>query len=146
MYQPTRPSPCAPVLVEVVVAEEELRLVDARLAVVDPDDVELPDLALLRLPDRADDRNAIADLPAEPLREVDADDRALPIGEPRLHLLGRQLELRVDLHERLGLDRDLREEVRRDPGRRRRTTCCAWPASTPSVALQPLLIRRPAAA
>ena len=35
--------------------------------------------ALLRLPDGADDRNAVADLPAEPLGQVDADDRALPI-------------------------------------------------------------------
>ena len=131
MYQPTSPSPPRAVLVEVVVAEEELRLVDAGLAVVDADDVELPDLALLRLPDRALDRHAVAELPAEPLRQIDADDRALPIGQPGLHLLGRQLELRVDLQERLGLDRDLREEVRRvlvdaaEPG------AGAWPASTP---------------
>ena len=99
------------------------------------------DLALLRLPDRALDRDAVADLPAEPLREVDADDRALAVGEPGLHLLGRQLELRIDLQERLGLDRDLREEVRRvlvdaaEPGvvrgHRRRL----------GVALQPLQVR-----
>ena len=53
MYQPTSAVAPRPVLVEVVVAEEELRLVDAGLAVVDADDVELPHLALLRLPDGA---------------------------------------------------------------------------------------------
>ena len=78
------------VLVEVVVAEEELRLVDARLAVVDADDVELPGrAAALRLPDRRLDRHAIADLPAEPLGQILADDDALAILEPRLHLLAR---------------------------------------------------------
>ena len=41
MYQPTALRR-QPVLVEVVVAEEELRLVDAVVAVVDADDVELP--------------------------------------------------------------------------------------------------------
>ena len=136
MYQPTSALAAPAVLVEVVVAEEELRLVDARLAVVQPDDVELPDLALLGLPDRAHDRNAIADLPAEPLREVDADDRALAIGEPRLHLIRRNLVLRVDLHERLGLDHHLREEVRRDPGRRRRTSVLCVAIDTPSVAFR----------
>ena len=34
---------------------------------------------------------AVADLPAEPLREIHADDRALPIGQPRLHLSGGSL-------------------------------------------------------
>ena len=68
------------VLVEVVVAEEELRLVDARLAVVDADEVELPGrAAALGLPDRGLDRDAIADLPAEPLGQVAADDGALPV-------------------------------------------------------------------
>ena len=78
-YQPTCPSPCGAVLVEIVVPEEELRLVDAVLAVVDAGDVELPGLSLLRLPDRAGQRNAIADLPAEPLGEIPADD-ARPAG------------------------------------------------------------------
>src|SRR6185503_11542492 len=100
------------VFIEVVVAKEELRLVDRRIAVIHADDVEFPRLALLRLPDRAGDRNLLADLPAETLREIDTDDRALSIGEPRLHLIRRDLELRVDLHERLGLDHHLREKVR----------------------------------
>ena len=77
-----------------------------------PDEVELPGLPLLRLPDRAGERDPIADLPAEALGEIAPDDRALPIGEPGLHLVGRQPELRVDLQERFGLDRDVREEVR----------------------------------
>ena len=114
MYQPTSPSPCGAVLVQVVVAEEELRLVDAGIAVVDADQVELPGrAAALRLPDRRLDGDAVADLPAEALGHVLAGDGALAIGEPRLHLLGRELELLVDLHERLGFDRDLREEVLR---------------------------------
>ena len=83
MYQPTCPCAHGAVFVQVVVAEEELRLVDAGLGVVHPDDVEFPDLALLGLPDGALDRDAIADLPAEPFGQVDADDRALTIARAR---------------------------------------------------------------
>ena len=78
-----------------------------------PDQVELPDLALFRLPDGAGERNPVADVPPEPLGEVPADDGALPIGKPRLHLVGRQAELRIDFEERLGLDGDVGEKVRR---------------------------------
>ena len=41
-----------------------------------------------------------------------ADDGALPVREPRLDLVGRHAELRIDLQERLGLHRDVGEEVR----------------------------------
>ena len=114
MYQPTAPCAAAAILVEVLVVEEELRTVDAVAAIVNAADVELPGLAAaLRLPDRRGQRHPLTDLPPEAFREVLADDGALPILQPRLHLIGRQLVLRIDLHERLGVDRHVREEVRR---------------------------------
>ena len=66
----------------------------------------------LGLPDRALDGNPVADLPIEPLGQVHAHDGGLAVAEPRGHLIGRQLVLRVELHERLGIEGDLREEVR----------------------------------
>ena len=45
--------------------------------------------------------------------QILADDHALAIAEPGLDLLGRHLELGVDLQERLGIDGDVGEEVRR---------------------------------
>ena len=45
--------------------------------------------------------------------QIAADDGALAIVQPRLDLLGRHHELGIDLQERLGLDGDVREEVRR---------------------------------
>ena len=63
------PLALGPILVEVVVPEEHLRLVDGVAAVVDADDVEFPrGAAALRQPDRRGQRNSVADLPAEPLR------------------------------------------------------------------------------
>ncbi len=103
-----------PVFVEVVVAEEELRLVDALFTVVDADDVEFPgDAAALGLPNRGLERHAIADLPVESFRQIGANDSPLTIIEPRLHLLWWQDVLGIDLHERFRIDDDLREEVGR---------------------------------
>ena len=91
----------AGVLDQVVVLEEELRLVDALAGVVDPGDVELPARTRLRLVDRAAQRHPVADLPLHPLGQVPADDRALPIAGKRLPLLGRHDELRIDARTRL---------------------------------------------
>ena len=57
--------------------------------------------------------------------EVLADDRALAIAEPGLDLVGRNLELRVDLQERLGIDGDVGEEVRRVLVDAAEPRCCA---------------------
>ena len=79
------------VLVEVVVAEEHLRLVDGVATVVETDDVELPRGAdAFRQPDRRGQRNAVAELPAETLGEIAADDGPLPVVAPGLNLRGRK--------------------------------------------------------
>ena len=57
----------------------------------------------------------VADLPAEAGPPGSApDDEALPVAEPRLHLIRRQLELRVSLHVRLGIDRELERRCSTD--------------------------------
>ena len=66
-----------------------------------------------RQPDRRGQRNPVADLPAESLQRVAADDGALAIVAPRLGLFGRHDELGIDLQEHVRLDRDVRKEVRR---------------------------------
>ena len=86
-------------------------------------------------------RNPVANLPAEPVRRGAADDGALPVGQPRLHLVRRQLELRVHREVRLGLQRDLREEVRRILVDAAEPACCGWPPSTPGTAAKPSLVR-----
>src|SRR5204862_7479664 len=101
------------ILLEVVVTEEELRLVYPIGGIVDAADVERPDVAALRLEDGPLQRHAVADLPPKPLREVAPDDGTLAVVEPGLHLFGRQLVLRVDFQEWIGVDRDIGEEVRR---------------------------------
>ena len=111
-YHPTSPSPSARFSFEIVVPEEELRLVNAVVAVVDADEVEFPCLALLRLPDRPGERDAVSDLPAEALGEIAAHDRALAVRQPGGRLVRRKPEFRVDLQKRLRLDGDVREEVR----------------------------------
>ena len=109
---PDQPCPALPVLVEIVVSEEQLRLVDALAAVVDADDVELPGACPVSLPDRRLDRDAVAD--RQPKRSARSRRRSRPGGrQPRRALLGRQGELRVQVEVRLRFDDDLREEVRR---------------------------------
>ena len=58
-------------------------------------------------------RNPVADLPAESLGDVAADDGALTIVAPRLGLLGRDDELGIDLQELVRLDGHVRKEIRR---------------------------------
>ena len=95
-------------LLQVVPAEPELRevVVGAR-ARVDAAHVELP----VAGEDRALDRDAVADLPAEAVGGGLAHHGALLVGQEGLPLVVGDQELAVHVPVRLGVDRELREEV-----------------------------------
>src|SRR5690606_10354803 len=79
-----------PILVEVVVAKQEVRRVDAGITFVDAGDVELPGtVPALRGPNRRAKRHAVTDVPSEAVGRGAADDGTLTIGQPRLHRLWR---------------------------------------------------------
>jgi hypothetical protein len=99
--------------VEVVVTEEELGGVGTLLlAVVDADQVELPERAAVLPPeDRPLNRDPVADLPTVALRGLAAHDRALAVGEPGGLLVGGQQQLRIHREVVLGIDGGLEDPL-----------------------------------
>ena len=81
------------VLVEIVIPEKELCLIHALPAVVDSNDVEFP--WLFRSPNLRHQWDPVADLPTVSLRQILADDGALPVCQPRCGLRGREHKLRI---------------------------------------------------